>query len=294
VPIITEKHGCFSGPTAVCDCEPYTSFVMENVLELPGFNQQIACREGVMLYNRNDGFAGRMLRLYGEFCQSEVALFEQIVRPGAVVIDAGANIGALTLAFSRMVGPTGLVIAYEIDRYVFQTLCANVALNSLTNVVCVGEMLTEQSGYTQWPCMDPVNARNFGGLNDDVDKSHGEPIRMTMIDERMPGRCDLIKADVEGMELEVLRGGQQTIARYRPFLYVENNPGSRQDQLIEYIDSIGYRMYWHLAPMYNPNNFLKNSDNIYGDGHAHNMLCIPVEMKIDSIDLKRVEVPTLA
>src|SRR3569833_626637 len=122
-------------------------------MELPGFNQHTICREGVMLYNKHDGFAGRMLQLYGEFCQAEVTLFQQLVRPGAVDIDAGANIGGLTLPLSRMVGPEGLVIAYEIDRYVFQTLCANVALISRTNVICVGEMLPDQMCYSLLFCL---------------------------------------------------------------------------------------------------------------------------------------------
>lgn len=92
-----------------------------------------ACRDGVMLFNPLDSFVGRSLDLYGEFSRGEAAVFDQIVAPGDTVLDVGANIGAHTLWMARRVGPAGSVIAFEPQRAVFQTLCANMALNGMTN-----------------------------------------------------------------------------------------------------------------------------------------------------------------
>src|SRR6186997_961635 len=104
------------------------------VLDVTGFNEVRMCREGPMVYNRNDRFVGRSLARYGEYSHDETVLFEQVVKPGWVVVEAGANIGTHTLALSRLAGASGQVHAFEPQRLVFQTLCANLALNHCTNV----------------------------------------------------------------------------------------------------------------------------------------------------------------
>ncbi|HZK98573.1 MAG TPA: FkbM family methyltransferase [Caulobacteraceae bacterium] len=103
-------------------------------LPADGFNALAACRRGPMLYNRNDQYVGASLARYGEFSRGESDLFGQIVRPGATVVEGGANIGVHTVEFSQRVGPGGSVWAFEPQRIVFQTLCANLALNSCVNV----------------------------------------------------------------------------------------------------------------------------------------------------------------
>src|SRR5579872_1904700 len=79
-----------------------------------------ATRHGLMLYQPHDIYIGRCLDLYGEYSELEVALLNQIVTPGMVVIDVGANIGAHTIFFAAATGPKGLVIAYEPQRIIHQ------------------------------------------------------------------------------------------------------------------------------------------------------------------------------
>lgn len=64
------------------------------------------CHHGWMLYNARDQFIGRSLDLYGEFSELECQVFAKLIRPGQTVYDVGANIGAHTLAFARLVGET--------------------------------------------------------------------------------------------------------------------------------------------------------------------------------------------
>ena len=66
-----------------------------------------ATRYGLMLYHPKDAYIGRSFDLYGEFSEGEVGLFRQLLQPGAVVLDIGANIGAHTLYFAAAVGPAG-------------------------------------------------------------------------------------------------------------------------------------------------------------------------------------------
>ena len=92
------------------------------------------CRYGLMLFSANDVYIGRSLDLYGEFGESEVEVFRQLVRPGATVLDIGANIGAHTVALATIVGPQGRVVAIEPQRVIHQMLGANAALNALHHV----------------------------------------------------------------------------------------------------------------------------------------------------------------
>lgn len=59
------------------------------------------CRHGTFLFNRNDTFVGRSLELYGEWCEAEIELLAQVVKPGDVVLDVGANIGTHAVPFCQ-------------------------------------------------------------------------------------------------------------------------------------------------------------------------------------------------
>src|SRR5580704_19607430 len=77
------------------------------------------CRYGRMLYLRGDIYIGRSLELYGEYGQSENALFAQLLASDQIAIEVGANIGAHTVHLAKLVGPGGTVLAFEPQRPIF-------------------------------------------------------------------------------------------------------------------------------------------------------------------------------
>lgn len=259
-----------------------------------------ACRHGWMLYNVNDRFIGRSLALYGEFSQGEVDLFAQLLRSGQTVIDAGANIGAHTVFFAKAVGPTGTVIAVEPQRLVFQTLCANVALNQLANVHTYWSALGESAGQIRVPVV-PIEATfNFGGVTlnagEGPESSTGapaptEPVPQMNLDSMNLPACHLLKVDVEGMESAVLAGAVETIARCRPFLYVENDRPASMAGLIRQIEAMGYRLYWHRPTLFNPGNFAGNAENVFPTLISRNMIGVPQESPLVVQDLPPVTLP---
>jgi len=91
----------------------------------------------------------------------------------------------------------------------------------------------------------------------------------------------LLKLDVEGFELNALRGAEDTIARSRPVIYVENDRLDRSQALIEWLWSKEYRMWWHLPPLFNPGNFFGRAENIYGRLMSCNMLALPRELEME-------------
>jgi FkbM family methyltransferase len=244
------------------------------LLETGDFNQLAAGRDGYFLYNRNDQYIGRSIGQYGEFSALEMRLLAQICTPGSIVIEVGANIGAHTVGLARLVGPQGRVLAFEPQRLSFQTLCANVALNSLDNVDCYWAALSSQDGFINVPDLNPRKEYNFGGVTLLGSKS-GRPVMCLTLDQyaTLP-KVDLVKIDVEGMEADVLRGGEQLIKRFKPVLYVENDRLEKSEALARLIASFDYRMYWHLPPLFNPDNFFANRENSYPHVVSANMLCL--------------------
>jgi FkbM family methyltransferase len=243
------------------------------LIDFPPFNQLADCRYGKLLFNKNDRYIGKSLELYGEFSEGEIDLFRQIVPPGAVVVEVGANIGTHTLFFARQAGHAGAVVAFEPQRIVFQCLCANMALNSVTNVECRQQAVGAAAGEVRVPALDPSREGNYGGLSLDGHQQ-GESTPLVTIDSLNLPRCAMIKIDVEGMERAVLEGAAKTIARLMPVLYVENDRREKALELVRTIDGFGYAMYWHVPPLFNPNNFRQNLTNEFGNTVSINMLCV--------------------
>ena len=178
----------------------------QTLTEFPPFNQLADCRYGKMLFNRNDRYIGKSLNLYGEYSEAEIDLFRQIVKPGSLVVEVGANIGTHTLFLARQVGLDGAVVAFEPQRVVFQSLCANMALNSVTNVQCFQKAVGAETGEILVPSLDCSREENYGGLSLEG-WQQGESTPLVTIDSLNVGRCALLKVDVEGAEPRVLRGG---------------------------------------------------------------------------------------
>jgi FkbM family methyltransferase len=236
------------------------------------------CRHGFMLYSLRDIYIGRSFEAYGEYCQQEVALYQQLLHPGDVVVDCGANIGSHTVFFAGTVGPQGLVHAFEPQRVIHQMLCANLALNGLHNARAHHAAVGAAEGMIAVPAVDYAKATNFGGVSlvdGAAEVAAAEEVPVMTVDGLGLERCDLIKIDVQGMEAAVLAGADATIERCRPVLYVENDLKDKSRELIGALFELGYRLYWHLPRLFDPENFFGQSKNIFANTVNVNMLCLP-------------------
>ena len=248
------------------------------------------CRHGRMLFLKRDMYVGRSLGAYGEFSEPEVKIFSQFLKSGDVVAEVGANIGAHTVPIAKLVGQKGLVLAFEPQRVIFQILSANVALNDLFNVRTYHAAVGREAGTVIMPWLDYAAEANFGGVSAGTSGA-GEAVQLLELDSLKLPSLRLLKVDVEGMEAEVLLGARQTIAKYRPILYVENDRRAKSEQLIDLLNSFGYRMWWHLPKLFNPKNFANNEFNLFGGTLSVNLLCCPKEVPAQVTDLREVTSP---
>jgi FkbM family methyltransferase len=249
--------------------------MLTKIIDSSGFNAVIKGKYGYYTYNKNDIFIGKSLEYYGEYSDFEVKLFEQICEEGDIVIEVGANIGAHTLPLSQFVGKQGLVYAFEPQRIIFQTLCANLAINSISNVICHPYAVAAEEGFFLVPRFDYNEENNYGGI--EISKySRGEKVRVVKLDDFIhPLKLTLLKIDVEGMEYEVINGAKNIIERCKPILYVENDRKEKSSDLISLIRSLNYKMYWHFPPFFNPDNFAHQKEKLFEkDYFSSNMLCV--------------------
>jgi FkbM family methyltransferase len=227
-------------------------------------------RHGKIIVPQYDEYVGRGFVKYGEFSEGEVLLFDQYLQPGMVVADIGANFGAHTLVFAKK---AARVYAVEPQRMVFNALCGTVAINLLYNVITLHAAIGAESGRV-----------GHADLNFDVKNNAGavglkdiNPEKVTYQIPLMPFLfpCNFMKVDVEGMEIDVIRGAEPMLRDCRPIIYIENDRASKSAELIDAIRSVGYDLYWHYTELFNPNNYFKDQENIFPGVGSLNMLCLP-------------------
>jgi FkbM family methyltransferase len=250
------------------------------------------CRHGPMMYFVHDQYVGRSLDLYGEFSELESAFLAQLVKPGMTVVEVGANIGAHTVALSRLAGG-GKIIAIEPQAEIFKLLCANLVMNSARNVIPIHAASGESVGKVSIPAIDYTRPGNFGGVSAGVVPGKlATMVALTPLDAMEDlAAVDVLKIDVEGMELDVLRGAAAVIARSRPMLYVENDRKEKSPALIQHLLGIGYRCYWHVPPLFNADNYFGNPSNVFVEVVSINLFCMPAERRHEVRGLVEVTDP---
>lgn len=242
-------------------------------------------RHGLICFNRNDVPIGSSIDLYGEWAENELSLMTPYIAPGATVLDVGANIGTHTLFFANRVGSSGAVYSFEPQPTVFRILTTNLLLNDLHWCHAIEAAVSQEAGSGWLPSYDHHKERNYGAIplnahNPGVPIFPGEmenrvTVRTVSIDGLGLKRCDLIKIDAEGMELEVLEGASSTTQRFRPVIYAENNSPERSKSVLAWLFQHGYRVWFHVPYGFNPENFYGNLTNHFGAAREFNLLALP-------------------
>ena len=253
-------------------------------------NKIKVCKHGTFILNDFDNYVSEHLRLYGEWAEKELDLFLQVVKPGDIVIDAGANIGAFTVPLAKRVGPTGRVHSFEPQKVINQRLITNVVLNDLENVDVYLAALGNTTGTILVPNINYQHSSNFGAVslveplpNQTESTSYAVPMHtldeMNFYNPITQSSCpNFIKMDVERMEKWVLQGATQLLQRCRPFIHAENNAMSTAKGLIEHLYDIDYIPYWDVQSVFNPDNANKVDYDISNGHISMNVFCVPREM----------------
>ena len=248
------------------------------------------CKHGLFATIEGDSHIGRSLVEYGEWSEPEITLLSQILKPGDVVVDAGANIGAHAVPFARRVGPTGRVYAFEPQPRIHHLLGANAFLNGLGQIRPIHAGLGARHSIAAFPDRQEVAGRNFGGvqlapfMTGDSAAAGVQKVPVGPLDEMLHlDRLRLIKADVEHMELDLIEGAAQTIRRHQPVIFLENGDPAETEALTEAMARFGYRGYWQAARIFQTSNHRGNPTNLFGDQGCANILFAPPHMTVTNM-----------
>lgn len=157
-------------------------------------------------------------RIYrtGTYEPGTLAIFRRLLRPGDTFIDAGANIGLMTVYGAKLVGPRGTVHAFEPLESIFEQLSVNVAINRLGNVHLHKLALGSRSDTRPIYEHPEINRGSSSMVDVGASQPAGLAEIVTLDDflrQHKLSTARLIKIDVEGWELEVLRGARRFLAQ---------------------------------------------------------------------------------
>jgi FkbM family methyltransferase len=193
-------------------------------------------------------------------CQMLVGLYDPIVlalarrhvRPGSTVIDAGAHLGFLAMHFARAVGREGAVHCFECDPRVIGRLREHVALNECPWVVVTEAAVSDEPAEELR--LHLPDQLGWASVRSDLwGAQRTATVRALRVDDHVeqagiePSALSFIKVDVEGAELQALRGMRETLRRTTAPVMVEFIPdrmrlsGDDPEQLLELMRSCGYR-----------------------------------------------------
>ena len=175
-----------------------------------------------------------------------------------MVIDAGANIGLISIPIAQAVKARGgIVHAFEAQRMMFYALCGAAALNDLENLFVWHRAIGAAQGMIAMPAIDYAKPQDFGMVNLVAPPAGeaGETIDLITIDSLTLPRLDFLKIDVEGMEISVLQGARTALHHHLPWCWVEYWKVGR-DEIRAQFAGLDYQFYL--------------MDNL-------NMLCAPAE-----------------
>jgi FkbM family methyltransferase len=242
---------------------------MRNVGRKLGF-VLAACNHGTMIVNRFDyrmtepgrGFGvGFQLLEAGSYDPVEVELALQLIEArrryhgtGVVAIDCGANIGVHTIEWATAMTGWGSVIAIEAQERIYYALAGNIAINNCFNAIAMHAAVSSAPGIIRIPNPDYLTASSFGSLElkpradtefigQAIDYSDEKTVAVQQIslDALELPRVDLIKLDIEGMELDALEGARRLIDKSKPVVLVESIKAGA-DKLRTFLDERGYRV----------------------------------------------------
>lgn len=241
----------------------------------------------------SDTHIGGSLRDFGEFAQPEVDLICDLLTDGGDFIDVGANIGAIALPVAKR-RPASRVLAIEASASLAPVLGANLIASGLDNVSLLHAAAGPRREIAEFPDV-PLSAEgNHGaiGFRYKPGEVPRRPVLMLPLDELTTPATKVIKIDVEGFELEVLKGASRTLETIRPSFLFEANPSVQGDvtpDAIRLLLAANYNLFWFFAPHGTP--LAPRTKPANADMGDTNILAMPAGVRSGWL-LARIKDPT--
>ena len=189
---------------------------------------------------------------YGRFCPEILQVLQQFVRPGDTVLDIGAQLGYFSLHVARLVTSAGRVYCFEPDPRSFTRLNQAIELSRIDWITAFQTALSAREGTMDF-YLSPTLGWSTGVKNSHLEdlqqvSARTAPLDLLVSRGDIPPHIRLAKIDVEGFEMEVLRGMQNVLATSRPILVLEINTqmlhaqGTSPSEIVRFLEPFEYRV----------------------------------------------------
>lgn len=177
------------------------------------------------------------------------------VNTGDTILDIGGNIGQTALMMAKKAGKTGRIVSFEPYPSTIKRFERNLSINeAIDNVRLVKFGLGSEETVVRMYQDCPTNSGANRVLGNDSQSDVGiEKITVKVLDDFLPSeenleRIDFVKIDVEGYEMNVLKGAKKTLLKYKPKLFIEiddanlKKQGSSAAELLTFLTDLSYEM----------------------------------------------------
>jgi FkbM family methyltransferase len=181
---------------------------------------------------------------------SPVGLFD-LVRNNMIIFDVGSNIGQTAMKFASLGFENIYVYGFEPDTVNFNNAINNLKLNNFKNLFYKNIGLGSENGEFNLKINTPSNrGGNRIVINNDFENTLKVKISKLddIVKELKNDKVDLIKIDVEGFEMKVLKGAINTLKKHKPILYIELDDNNLKEQnssaqeLVSFLLDIDYKI----------------------------------------------------
>jgi FkbM family methyltransferase len=187
-----------------------------------------------------------------------------------VIVDGGANIGLISIPVAHAIREKdGVVHAFEVQRMLFYGLCGAAALNDLENLQAYRMGLGKAKAVFKVPLLNYSVPMDFGAVSlvDQDNSSSTDDVEIASLDDlALPG-LDFLKLDIEGMEIDALKGARRMIEQHLPWCWIEYDkvgPGAIKEQFkhLDYKFFLADRRNMVCVPVVRPAANLVNATEI--------------------------------
>jgi FkbM family methyltransferase len=166
----------------------------------------------------------------------------RLLAPGDVFYDVGANVGFFTLLGARLVGPTGVVVAFEPVPWCARAVARNIEMNGFAHARIRAEAVGEADGGARLLVVGEASWSHLESTGRHADVRDEIDVRVVSLDSLVGSGAiappDVLKIDTEGAELQVIEGARATIARHRPAIVCELHDTNAA--FVALMDQLGY------------------------------------------------------
>ena len=173
------------------------------------------------------------------------------------VLDIGANLGSYVIPVAKLF-PALKFYSFEPQRIIYYQLCSNIIINAIDNVYAINKGLSDEGDTIKTVVPDYAKETNIGAFSLDMEVRNNnyecatvgavEEMQIEVLDDYKFNNVKLIKIDVEGLELNVIKGSLKTLEEnnYPPIIFEAwtYKPWfqPRRKELYQYIESLGYKI----------------------------------------------------